>query len=266
MISQAELQRVAIQRVAATMITCGSPIEMAAANRYVSAHKFIFSFPIKVMLGAIDFASDLSEHGLLKLPYQSVVFACGEMSSEPDNVHIGGFPVVLAWEEDGVICGRVYHACKDIRATSLQHGTIRLPHGRVVPRNMQSASVVPDNCVTGLEETAARMFTMYLMSCLGVLNSRGIEVIDKDEPKLLNKKRAKKGKVPIFGYKIVGIDYERLKVPGTPLGGSHSSPRLHWRRGHVRRLFDGRHTIVRPCLVGDPANGAIVHDYHVHAA
>ncbi len=45
--------------------------------------------------------------------------------------------------------------------------------------------------------------------------------------------------------------------------GGHASPRFHVRRGHVRRLPDGRTTWVRQCTVGDAALGKIEKDYRI---
>jgi hypothetical protein len=44
--------------------------------------------------------------------------------------------------------------------------------------------------------------------------------------------------------------------------GTHASPRLHWRRGHIRHLSD-RTTWVRPTLVGGDEGGTVLHDYRV---
>ena len=55
---------------------------------------------------------------------------------------------------------------------------------------------------------------------------------------------------------VVLRDYAR--GAGDPRG--HASPRLHWRRGHIRRLGN-RTTWVRASLVGKSENGVIVHDY-----
>ena len=43
-------------------------------------------------------------------------------------------------------------------------------------------------------------------------------------------------------------------------GRGHASPRLHWRRGHIRHLIE-KTTWVRPTLVGASDNGVVVHDY-----
>lgn len=43
--------------------------------------------------------------------------------------------------------------------------------------------------------------------------------------------------------------------------GSHSPPRLHWRRGHLRRLRTGAVVPVSPCLVGSAERGVVLKDY-----
>jgi hypothetical protein len=48
--------------------------------------------------------------------------------------------------------------------------------------------------------------------------------------------------------------------------GSHTSPRFHVRRGHVRRLPDGRTTWVKQCTVGDARIGKIDKDYRIRAS
>jgi hypothetical protein len=45
-------------------------------------------------------------------------------------------------------------------------------------------------------------------------------------------------------------------------GGTHASPRLHWRRGHIRHLAE-KTTWVRPTLVGADDGGSVIHDYRV---
>lgn len=62
-----------------------------------------------------------------------------------------------------------------------------------------------------------------------------------------------------------GDAYHAVTVKTTrhdaPLTGTHASPRLHWRRGHIRRLAPERTTWVRPTLVGYEDRGTIIHDY-----
>jgi hypothetical protein len=81
-------------------------------------------------------------------------------------------------------------------------------------------------------------------------------------PAALNAKRAKKGRPPIFEHKVVTLSPQQ-SAASDAVGGTHASPRLHWRRGHIRALPGGSITRVRPCLVGDIARGFVSHDYKV---
>jgi len=91
-----------------------------------------------------------------------------------------------------------------------------------------------------------------ILAFCAILNSRNTEIITTPAPKRLNEKRAKKGKPPIGEIKEIRINYggKRYMIDGREEGGTHASPRLHWRRGHVRRLASGKITNVRPTLVG----------------
>jgi len=75
-------------------------------------------------------------------------------------------------------------------------------------------------------------------------------------------RRAKDGKLPIYETKI-------LTIPGSVgsgdhLGGTHSGPRQHLRRGHIRRLPNGN-IWVNSHLVGDPNKGRIEKSYQLAA-
>lgn len=77
----------------------------------------------------------------------------------------------------------------------------------------------------------------------------------------INKKRIKKGKLPLFDWHTVTI--ERSSAQRAPAGGTHASPRLHDRRGHWRKHPSGRQVWVKPCKVGDARLGVVFKDYVV---
>ena len=87
-------------------------------------------------------------------------------------------------------------------------------------------------------------------------------------PTKLNKKRAKKDRVPMFEYKVLDIVADIMAAQPSESkphqGGTHASPRMHKRRGHVRRLRSGRTTWIRNMIVGKPGTGAVEKDYSVH--
>jgi hypothetical protein len=77
--------------------------------------------------------------------------------------------------------------------------------------------------------------------------TRRVEFSDR-----LNRKREKRGLHPIMPYHTVYFEVggKNYNTDGTEVGGgAHASPRMHWRRGHVRKLESGKMTHVRPCLV-----------------
>lgn len=75
-----------------------------------------------------------------------------------------------------------------------------------------------------------------------------------------------RGKPKPYDYWVLDVymndDHESS---GSGEGGSHSSPRFHVRRGHIRRYQTGKTTWVRQCVVGTPELGIIQKDYRVVA-
>ena len=108
-------------------------------------------------------------------------------------------------------------------------------------------------------ETSMLSSAQWLCSFLSVLNCSNVEVTEVAEPKFLNKKRLKKGKVPIYSYKtlVLKTRKQRLLTNGH---GTHESPRIHLRRGHIKRRKTGNFWW-EPCVVGDRARGIVVKDY-----
>lgn len=87
-------------------------------------------------------------------------------------------------------------------------------------------------------------------------------------PEKLNRKRVKKGKVPLFEYKVLDIVADVLHQPKESThersSSHHASPRMHNRRGHLRRLASGQTTWVRNAIIGKPSRGRVIKDYAVH--
>jgi hypothetical protein len=97
-----------------------------------------------------------------------------------------------------------------------------------------------------------------------VLNCANVETIDVSPSRAVNAKRAAKGKPPFFAYKVLQVSADR-GVQSEQGGGSHASPRMHLRRGHLRRLSD-RVVWVRAAMInaGSP-DGVVVKDYAVRS-
>jgi len=110
--------------------------------------------------------------------------------------------------------------------------------------------------VTGYEVTTKlewagheenRRFAWAVFEFMVAVNTPNIKQKEIKPPKLINAKRKKKGKSLLEGYKYLDlIPREQLEHGST---GAGASKRMHWRRGHIRRLVD-RTTWVRPALIG----------------
>jgi hypothetical protein len=255
----------------------------ADAKAISTSHKFDFSgWPTEGMALSdvlLETGKELLDEGLAVLPYPHVVF-CKRMSfvlgpedytrsnepvgvtgsltmeyvfsleywrglpESPDRKIIGcrGYSRVLGrtpWCANGLLM-----TFPD--ATDCDHWDANPDEGLTADQQSKTMSIAYQFCV----------------SALAALSSKGPHIRTQPAPEKLNKQRAKKGKLPIFEYHIVEIPRwarERAEAQG----GTHASPRLHWRRGHVRRLAGERRTLVRAALVGVAENGFINKDYAV---
>lgn len=112
---------------------------------------------------------------------------------------------------------------------------------------------------------ATSFMSKVVVATLAVLRCNNIVVRDNLAPAALNKKRERNGKVPFFSFKTlhlkVGESMARL-VPGNQCS-DRSGPRLHMRRGHIRRLSSGVTTWVQACIVGSAKQGMVMKDYEV---
>jgi hypothetical protein len=110
-------------------------------------------------------------------------------------------------------------------------------------------------------EMSASLLYLPVLALMKALRCTNVEIQKEEFPKAVNKRRAKVGKP-------LGIDKHTLVIKNEGphatigFGGTHASPRLHFRRGHIRRLK--AHSVwVRQCLVG--REGFVDKDYRIQA-
>jgi hypothetical protein len=125
----------------------------------------------------------------------------------------------------------------------------------------------PYGYVSGMLRSEEAVFSMlvwstHVVATLLVMNCSNVARIDNLPPEALNRKRLKAGKLPLYTYKTLHV------LSGRETSGKHdsqdsdrNSPRLHLRRGHVRRIGESRMVWVQSCLVGDPQRGRIDNAY-----
>lgn len=105
--------------------------------------------------------------------------------------------------------------------------------------------------------------TMMLVQACSVINCANVTTAEVSAPAALNKKRHENGKQPFFSYKVLQLSDERREAGKDSAGGSHASPRMHLRRGHLRRL-ENKVVWVRPAMINAGAKtGAVLKDYAV---
>jgi hypothetical protein len=235
----------------------------ADGQAIATAHKFDFSGweGESVALSGVlmETGFTMVEAGLATLPFPAVVF-CQRFRSGGD--HWNEMVVLLRTAPDvdatGIdlqafhrvvnVTGWTYHGITTgLRRSGGQHHWMHDPDGVFDAEDQEYWSAMP---------------MQFAMSALAALSSRGPEVRVQPAPEKLNTQRAKKGRPPIFEYRIVEIP-AWAKEKAEAGGGTHASPRLHWRRGHERRLPSGTKTFVHAHLVGAAENGFIHKDYAV---
>jgi hypothetical protein len=109
-----------------------------------------------------------------------------------------------------------------------------------------------------------QMTVSALKSFLSALHCSNVRQRENTPDAKLQKARAKRGKKPLFSYWTLELT-NRQEGTGT-VGGTHSSPRVHLRRGHPRQYAPGKWTWVQPCAVGNRANGLVNKDYRASPA
>lgn len=104
-----------------------------------------------------------------------------------------------------------------------------------------------------------------VVQALVTLHCKNASYVRTEAPAVLNKKRLAAGKLPLLPYHVIHIDGKPIES-GEPLGGTHGSPRRHFRRAHIRRYDDGSTTWVRHTIVNPGRSDSVGQTYNVHMA
>lgn len=102
-----------------------------------------------------------------------------------------------------------------------------------------------------------------IAQAIEVFSCCNVAQVEHIPDKRRNANRIAKRKVPIFSYRTLHITSDAAPKKGDAISATHASPRLHLRRGHIRRLQDDRRIWVRASLVGDKSKGFAAKDYAV---
>jgi hypothetical protein len=98
-----------------------------------------------------------------------------------------------------------------------------------------------------------------LLSLLSVANVSTKLILP---PEALNKKRIASNKLPLYDYHVLTIDGEEV-FDRRGNAASGEGVRSHFRRGHIRRLNDGRRVWVRHTVVHGKRPGFVDKEYNL---
>jgi hypothetical protein len=107
-------------------------------------------------------------------------------------------------------------------------------------------------------EGYAHLAIQDLCRGLSVLNCVNVRTETVEAPAALNKKRQRNGKPPIYSYKTLVLRPSAAQREDQ--GGTHESPRIHLRRGHIKHRKTGDFWW-QPHVVGDRTRGVVMKDY-----
>lgn len=189
-------------------------------------------------------------NGMTHLPHpKATITMCSGMLAVPSlgKIVIQDLSLIVSWESDWKVAFD--------KPASVQLGQCKHILGLSIYR--------PDSPRELLEAQGkdGGVTLRNVLYYIGVLNSRGPALETHSPPQNVAERRARQRKEKWLDYHIVRIP-QRKPAPLATGGGFHASPRLHWRRGHIRHAH-GKAIPVSPCLVGAPDRGSILADYLV---
>jgi hypothetical protein len=190
-----------------------------------------------------DFGKDLFSAGIVSLPHERVYFEIGIKIAGQDMICAmwGGEDNPAVWFYLSQNYGVSWAPCGAINRNTAEPDTEWEEEKRIV----------------GITRSLGDIF----YACIALLASTSVIVSDEIVSASTNRKRIESGKVPLYSHRVVTINHTTVRGQGT--GGTHAPPRLHWRRGHVRRYASGREVWIAPTLVGCADRGIVTHDYRV---
>lgn len=188
-----------------------------------------------------DFGADLQDKGLIKYPFSNTLF----IVNRKDKPSIP----VLVWHDASKtpIMSFLFHReAKGLlglplfSATLSNRGKYLLIKYPDVPMSERFISEAPQI----IAELANDIFGICAL-----LMSRNVYVHVEGAPERLNKKRLRQGKIAIAETRHIRVRTDERLISREHQGGTHASPVMHWRRGHMRRLESGKIVPVAPTIV-----------------
>lgn len=190
--------------------------------------------------------------------------------------------VALEWPDTkSIIFAREHESSGDIAVTAVVHNktngcwdewkTVYMsntPHETICSRRDGKAEIscMADQSIheNDVASRAVRSVLMVVLSFLNALQCSNVHIA-RSLPRSSGKKV--KAALPFDTYHVLTVDVPGRAGDGVGATGSHRSPREHLRRGHIRRLSDGRRLWINATVVSAGRGAGVVKkDYALRLA
>ena len=129
--------------------------------------------------------------------------------------------------------------------------------GGEYPKERREISYAPSNMIAHDVEADSSIVLCFLTA----LNCCNVRRVEHTPAIAINKKRERAGRPPLFSYWTLQLAPD-VHEAVTSTGGTHASPRIHLRRGHIRRRHGSdKWWWVQPHVVGRKDLGMVHKDY-----
>lgn len=205
-----------------------------------------------------EFANDLLANGMFRLPFDTV-FLTGNAIPKTGIVATqevaDGKLNRLSWY---IVAPAIIGGEAEV-GVPLMSGELvgdDLAHGRV---NWRSLTTQPhgsrktgrtwseDDYASGADKAL-----LWILTTTVLLMSKDVDVAVERPSGKMNRERERKGKLPVAERRVVKIKMEKRAAYATSVDdfrSGKSSPRMHWRRGHMRTIRPGVVVPVAPSIV-----------------
>lgn len=186
---------------------------------------------------ALEFGLDLFSNRVLALPFDHCFFQLSGKGSPEQALFIREIeaPEGLVWAVCRVFRGGLgLPMLINIDSVSRGADEVRLtPWGQEMAK--ESPEVYNASKMSNLDDALA---------CCAFLSFKSVHLEQHTTRPAVQARRIAQGKRPLPSFSVVRLDL--TSHTRAENGGSHASPRPHWRRGHVRVLASGKRAIVSP--------------------
>ena len=220
-----------------------------------------YNIPTEEYSEFIAYAEELIAHGLFKLPYPKLIISMqygGEhlliVEQIEDKQHYD--VSVFSYDKADKISTIARTDFLRLGGASMN---VRFEKDGYAVDNTTITDMMTGGPVTALDDNDPFLSAVVSFICFfaALMGARGITTTKISQPDKLNKARLRRGKPPIYEIheiKIVLGD-QAYNPDGSHSTGNGTKKRMHWRRGHVRRLNTGKVTNVRPMLINPSVVG-----------